>query len=81
MTICRIAPLACLALAACGGGEPPARSAAPEARQETVFDDMVDKKREIPAAVEAAQQQRVDETRKALEAAERGDAPGAEPGR
>jgi hypothetical protein len=46
-----------------------------------VFDDMVDKKREIPAAVEAAQQQRVDETRKALEAAERGDAPGAEPGR
>lgn len=60
------------ALAGCGGPTP---SQAPEARpkaQETVFDDMVDKKREIPQAVENAQTQRFEEQRRQMDAAETG---------
>jgi hypothetical protein len=60
------------AVAGCGGPTP---SQAPEARpkaQETVFDDVVDKKREIPQAVESAQTQRFEEQRRQMDAAETG---------
>jgi hypothetical protein len=61
------------ALGACGGRAPPPEQ--PPARQPTVFDDLVNKKKELPAAVELAQQQHVEETRRAIEAA---DAPPAD---
>jgi hypothetical protein len=62
-----------LALGACGGQAPPPAQPAP--RQPTVFDELVNKKQELPAAVEAAQQQHVDATRSAIDAA---DAPRAD---
>lgn len=72
-TVGRILPGFCLALAACGGASTPPPAAAPGAappRQETVFDDLVDKKREIPAAVEATQAQHVEDTKRRIDAAE-----------
>jgi hypothetical protein len=79
---CRIAPLLCLLLAACGsGGAPPDRDDPAEAREETVFDDLVEQKEAIPAEIEAAQQRHADETRRALEAAEGGSAREDESGR
>jgi hypothetical protein len=71
-TVGRIAPWLCLVLTACGGASPtpPAAPAAAPARQETVFDDLVEKKREIPAAVEATQEQHVEDTKRQIEAAE-----------
>jgi hypothetical protein len=78
----RIAPLLCLALVACGSGDAPAdREDAAESRQETVFDDLVEQREELPARVEAAQRQHADETRRALEAAEGGAAREDEPRR
>ena len=71
----RIAPLLCLLLAACGTGGAPSDGDAPdEAREETVFDDLVEQKEAIPAEIEAAQQRRADETRRALDEAEGGSA-------
>jgi membrane peptidoglycan carboxypeptidase len=66
-----LAPLLCLALAACGtGGAPSDRAETAEPRQETVLDDLVEQKQAIPAEIEAAQRQHVDDTRRALETAE-----------
>jgi hypothetical protein len=73
MTRRRIAPLLCLVLAACGtGGAPSDGEDSTEQREETVVDDLVEQKEAIPAEIEAAQQRHVDETRRALEAAEGG---------
>jgi hypothetical protein len=70
---CRIAPLLCLALVACGGGgAPPDREPSAGSRQETVFDDLVRQQEAIPAEIDAAQQRRVDDTRRAIDAAESG---------
>jgi len=55
-------------LGACGGQPPPADK--PPPRQPTVFDDLVNKKQEVPAAVELAQRQHMDETRRAIDAAD-----------
>jgi hypothetical protein len=66
-----LAPLLCLALAACGGsGAPSDREATAEPRQETVVDDLVEQKQAIPAEIDAAQRRHADDTRRALEAAE-----------
>ncbi len=63
-----------LALGACGGkASPPPEK--PPSRTPTVFDDLVNKKKELPAQVELAQQQHVDDTRRAIDAA---DAPPAD---
>jgi hypothetical protein len=80
MHILRSAIVPCLLglLAGCGSGDAPESEAAREPPAETVLDDMIEQKKEIPAAVEGAQQQHVDETRRAIEASEGG---GAEPGR
>jgi len=53
-------------LLGCGKSPPPPPPPpAPPAR--TVFDDLVDKKQQLPAAVEAAQDQHMDATRRALD--------------
>jgi hypothetical protein len=66
-----LAPLLCLALAACGGGGASSdREVSEEPRQETVVDDLVERKQAIPAEIEAAQRRHVDDTRRALETAE-----------
>jgi hypothetical protein len=79
MNVRRLVPVSCLLLlGACGSGEAPESKAADEPPAETVFDDMIEQKQEIPAAVDAAQRQHVDDTRRAIEAAEGGE---AEPGR
>lgn len=79
MILRTIAPLLCLTLSACGAGDRPADHGA-AAPQETVFDDVVDAKRAIPAAVEDAQQEHADQARRALDAAE-GSVPGEAPAR
>ena len=67
-----------LLLAGCGKSEPPA-PAPPSKPQPTVFDTMVEKERTLPAAVNAAQNQHMDDTRRAVDAAE--DSSGSEPPR
>jgi ABC-type glycerol-3-phosphate transport system substrate-binding protein len=66
----RLVPLACLALAACGGGSASEAKDEPMKPEDTVFGEMLEKKQEIPAAVDAATQQHMDDTRRALDAAE-----------
>jgi predicted small lipoprotein YifL len=61
-----------LALAACGHDAPP-----PPPPAHNVFEPITDKKKELPAAVNAAQDQHMEATRKALDEAE-GAAPPAE---
>jgi hypothetical protein len=67
--LARLVPLACLAFAACGGSSSDAKDE-PMKPEDTVFGEMVEKKQEIPAAVDAATQQHMDDTRRALDAAE-----------
>lgn len=55
-----------LALGACGQEPPPPK----EPPAKTVFDPIIDKKREVPAAVNAAQDQHMQDTRRAIDEAE-----------
>lgn len=64
-------------LAGCGSGPPPP----PAKPQPTVFDDLVAKKRTVPAAVETAQQQHMESLRRAADEADGGASAGAEPKR
>jgi hypothetical protein len=81
-TVGRIVPWICLltalavafASAGCGGPSSSQAPAVSPKAQETVFDDVVEKKREIPQAVENAQTQRFEEQRRQMDAAET-DAP------
>jgi hypothetical protein len=65
----RLVPMLFLALAACGGSSPEDREE-PMTPEETVVGDMIEQKEEIPAAVEDATRQHMDDTRRALDAAE-----------
>ena len=62
---CLMALLA-LGAAGCGGSEPPP----PKRPAPTVFDPLLKQKQAIPAAIEAADQQRAAETRRQIDAAE-----------
>ena len=66
--VTRYACLLTLALGACGSHEPP--PAPPPKPQATVFDDIVNKKREIPAAIEKSQDEHVAATKKAIDEAD-----------
>lgn len=68
--ITRYACLMTLALGACGGHEPPPAPPPPPKPQATVFDDIVNKKHEIPAAIEKSQDEHVEATKKAIDEAE-----------
>ncbi len=68
--ILRYAGLLGLALGACGSHEPAPAAPPPPKPQATVFDDIVNKKREIPAAIEKSQDEHVAATRQAIEEAE-----------
>ena len=69
-----------LSLAACGAREPPPATAPPDAPPaRTVFDDLTEKKRTVPAAVDQAQRQHAEAEQRALEAVEGGGR--GEPGR
>jgi hypothetical protein len=71
----RAAGLLAFLLCACGGKPPPPPDPpAPPVR--TVFDDMVEKKKTLPAAVNAAQDEHMDATRRALDDPERAPAEG-----
>ena len=63
----RLAPLLLLLIAGCGGSAPPPPAPHAPPRSPTVFDDLVEKKRELPAEVVAAQQRHMDEARKAID--------------
>ena len=63
----RAACLLALLLEGCGSSSPPPPPPPPEPPARTVFDDMIDKKKSLPAAVNAAQDQHMDATRRALD--------------
>lgn len=65
----RLVPVACLALAACGGSASEEQEE-PMKPEDTFAGEMIEQKQEIPAAVESATQQHMDDTRRALDAAE-----------
>lgn len=65
----RLVPLACLALAACGGS-PSEEEDEPMAPEDTFAGELIEQKQEIPAAIEDATRQHMDDTRRALDAAE-----------
>lgn len=66
--------LACLAalvlLGACGGSPPPPAPPPAPPHERTVFDDLVDKKTTVPAAVDSAQREHLAATQRALDEAE-----------
>ena len=75
--MCRItrhAWLLCLFLVACGSREAP-EPPPPSKPRPTVFDDLVQKRKEIPAAAEQAQAAHVAATRQAIDEAEGAPAP------
>jgi len=57
--------IVCLALLAGCGGSPPPPSTSTPTPTPTVFDDLVDKKRSVPADVEKAQREHQDALKKA----------------
>jgi hypothetical protein len=67
-------------LASCGSSPPPPPPA-PAKPQATVFDDLVEKKRTLPAAVEKAQQQHMEALRREADEAGAGAGADAEPKR
>lgn len=65
----RLVPFVCLALVACGGSSAEEQEE-PMAPEDTFAGELIEKKQEIPAAIEASTQQHMDDTRRALDAAE-----------
>ena len=57
--------LAATLVVACGAREPPAQAKP----QPTVFDDLIDKKRSVPADIENAQRKHIEELRRQDDAA------------